>query len=1147
MKSAFSRFAVLLAFVLAFAVVMAWAQAGAGDLTGIVYDPTGAVVPNAKITVLNAATGVTRATVSTSAGVYRFSALPVATYTMTVEAPGFRKSEVKGIVISVGTTISQDVHLEVGAAVETVTVEAGAGELIQTTSSTVSALVDQTVWKEMPLEFRDQNVFINLLPGVVPDDFAGSTRGAAVSGARGGSGNFMVEGYDNNDQGQGGRGALISGAITSISPEAIQEYRVLQHNYSAEYGKGGGFVTDTVLKSGTNDIHGSAFYYGRWQKLAANSFFSNKFGDQDARVRNQFGASLGGPLIKDRTFLYGSFEGHLFRETTPLGTGRALTQDFIDFVQSGAFATFAESDPNGICNNASIFGGGAAPCPGAFATSSALGPVFQALDNPLFKRGDVTQNPSFVSTGLASFFGDITYPVPIFADASSLDKSGQNTNRVSLKLDHAATDKDQFSGMFLFEDSDANDSDGGSDNGFGAPISSVGRSVNIGVTYTRTFSPTILNQARAAFLHHTRDFPELLGNTPSVLTAFDELNWAFGQTSGLPQFFTDNQYQMKDDLSIVHGNHNFKLGGEYRRITNGSAFEAEKNALMWPNDVENLLTDGAFGESFDNVAFGGTAYGSFYLMEASVDPTRPGQYPEYYRGYRANEFAGYIQDEWRVTPRLTLNVGVRYEYFGVPHNFRPGIDSNFYFGTAVTPIPATSNVFFPANSALAAKVYTGEFQQRDHGIWNKDTNNFAPRFGFAWDVFGDKRLAIRGGGGVFYDRLWNNLFENIRFNAPFFCFCGFGALYNGVAATYSQGIYTNNFTDPSPFTDPVLLPNLPVPSPRHMDQDLVTAYWEQYFVGMEYRLPGDMALEVDYVNTLGRKLTGVIDINTFNGRSEADARSMGSSARINTSIGGDNFRTNAFSSNYNGLQTSLRKRFSNGIQFQVNYTWSHALDMLSDAFNNRGGLRPTDNYDLAVDYGNADFDIRHRFVTSVYYEPPLWKDNPVLGGWGFSGIFTAQTGRPQTLYNSGLNCNADGYTTDRCMVYTGGGNINDHISSGSPADEYVSPTLFRPMAGDGSDCLDGVVISATQWWCNGQFGRNVLVGPGFVNVDLGIHKRFKLTEQLGLKFEANFFNLFNHPNFFMAISRGNLNSGAFGAADQTFDPRIIQLALRLDW
>jgi len=1141
------------------------AQGGSGEIIGIVYDPSGAAVPGASVVLSNAATGLKRDTATNAAGLYVFPNLSVVgTYKIRVQKEGFRVFEAADIVVSVGRAVAIDVHLELGATTQVVTVEAGV-QLVQTTESQLSELVDRRAWQSLPLEFRDTNVFINLLPGTVPDDFGGTTRGAAVSGARPGMGNFLVEGYDNNDQGQGGRGATVSGAITSISPEAIQEYRIISHVYAAEYGKGGAFVTDTVLKSGTNDYHGAAFWYNRVQALAANSFFSNKAGIQDALVRNQFGGSFGGPLLpalKDKTFFFVSYEGHIRRQASPL-TGTATTQEFLDFVRRGAFATFHESNSEGLCvvNNG-------APCPGAFANSRNFGPIFtkllasqpfplaKASSTPCSPPGTPPRSANTDCLGAGFLSTDILYPVHLYGTITLSDPNHFDQHRGTVKVDHKLSSKDQLSGTFLMEDLFSTDILGGADATFGVPLDNPARRVLIGVTYTRTFTPTIINQARIGYLRDRSDFPNHPGTEgiPSVVTAFDPLAVGFGQTSNLPQFFTDNQFQYKDDLSFVHGKHAFKAGGEYRRIRNGSSFQALKNGLFEPYGVEELVTDGFFGDEGDRAL--GTNFGGFFAAEASINPLT-GKLPEFYRGYRENEFAAYFQDDWRIHPHFTINVGLRWEYFGPPHNFRKGIDANFYFGSAITPIPVTTtNIFYPKNDPGAARVFNGAVQQRDHEIWAKDTNNFAPRLGFAWDILGNQKLILRGGGGVFYDRIWNNLFENIRFNPPFFAFALTGTLQNGVpiGPLSSPGVYTSPFTSTSAFARFGLTPSL-----RHMNQDLVTAYNEQFYLGTQWAFAPSFVLEVDGVGTLGRKLHGVIDNNTYNGRTACSSSSASfsnrarcdafgrrtgftfSTRRVNTAFSGDNFRTNLFSSSYYGLQVVVRKSFSHGLQFNANYTWAHAIDEVSDAFNNARGaiLRPTDNSNPALDRGNADFDIRHRLVMSYYYELPWMKNNRWVGGWSFSGITNVQTGVPIQLYDSSTkgDANRDGYNTDR-LVFSGSGNINDAVQHDrSPANGYFNAALFK-------DTVCPATVN-NGLWCNSPTGRNTLIGPGFVNFDFSVAKKFKVTERLAFQFQASFFNIFNHPNFRQPV--GNLNDPNFGKSLATFDPRITQLSLRLDF
>jgi hypothetical protein len=1139
------------ALLVAALCVTAYAQ-GTSSLTGTVTDPNGAVVSGATVTATNVATNVSTTTQTTDAGLYRFPTLPVGNYTVKVEAAGFSTAQLEQVVLTVAQVVTQDIKLAVGSAAETVTVVAGGEQLAQPSESSVSQLLNRNVWETYPLENRDTNEFINLLPGAVPDEFAGSTRGAAVNGVRGGTGNFLVDGFDNNDQGQGGRGALVSGGITSISPEAIQEYRVITNNYAAQYGKGGGFVAESVLRPGTNELHGSLFEYNRIQRLAANDFFSNRAGVHDQLVRNQFGGSFGGPIKKDKTFAFGTVEISRLRQAAPLTTV-GTTQQFINFVQSGAFATFHETNPNGLCMVAN-----GAPCPGAFSHSRTLGANFRAMSAaqafPLATSNLTNEAGGLFTAGL--FDAPLVYPVPVYGDVTVVNPSFTNIARFSVKLDHTFNSSSNLTGTFLSEDSDSGDSFGGGDGVIGAPFNTPGRSILAGLTLNHTFSPTITGESKVSYLRHRRDFPECPGTDgqPSVVTGFDPLGVSLGCSSNFPQFFTDNQFQFQQHFNLLMGAHSFRTGAEYRRIRNGSAFQALKNALFLPHGVEELLTDGFFGDEADLAVFGEPTFGAFTQAQATVDP-RNGTQPEYYRGFRANEVAAYFQDDWKVRRNLTFNLGLRWEYFGPPHNFRPGFDSNFYFGSADVPFTSTStNPFFPRNNTLAAQVSRGSFQLRDQEIWKKDFNNFAPRVGFAWDVFSDQKLIFRGGAGIFYDRIWNNLFENIRFNPPTFSFNSitspaFGGIVP-IGPLSSPGLFTVPFTETSraQFNDPAFAA---LPAPRHMDENLKMPYVQQFFLGVQHEFLSDFLVEANYISTAGRGLTGVIDINTFPGRSRG-----GNSRRPNPSIAGDNFRTNAFSSIYHGGQFGIRNRGWRGLQFQAHYTFSKAIDELSDAFNadaRHGDFRPQNPYNIRLDRGRADFDITHRFVNSFSYEAPFFKENRWLGGWVATGILSIQSGVPFSVYHSGQDPNADGLTSDRA-VFLGTSGDSIYMKNSSPADGYFNTALFEGMVtranrlGAAAACgpNNGVVLSNTQWWCDGTLGRNTFTGPGFWNFDFGLHKKFRVTEGSSLQLQANAFNIFNHTNFGLPV--GNINSSNFGRSISTVGtPRVMQLAIRFDF
>jgi hypothetical protein len=1162
-RNTFTRFLLVLG-VLALLTSLVWAQGGTGELQGLVTDPSGAVVANVSVTLTNTATAEKRTTVTTPAGLYRFVALPVVgTYTLEMSPKGFKSAKVSGILITVGATINEDVHLELGAASEQVTVEAGA-QLVQTTESSLSGLVDSRVWRNMPLETRSQNEFIGLLAGAVPGGTAQVLdRGAAVNGARSGSGNFLVEGFDNNDQGLGGGGSLVGpgGANTTISPDAIQEYRVIEHNFPAEFGRSGGFVTDTVLKGGTNQWHGSLFEYNRIQALAANSFFSNRNGAKDALVRNQFGGSIGGPVVKDKTFFYFTTEIHRLRQGTP-NTVTGTTPDFLNFVNTGGLEAFNETDPNGFCVlNASVFGAPfTGPCPGAFANSATLGPKFASLlatqPFPLCVPGAANckslSNAArgvYTGDGFGFGFAPIVYPVPVYGLLTVIDPGSTNQTRYTAKIDHKMGGKDQLNGAFLYDNADAVDGTQGCGSDFtlstgciGPTQPTHGRAMNAGITWTHILSPTVLNQFRISYTRHTSNFPgDPKANAAGVpqieAAAFDQLGTTLGNASNLPQFFTENDFTYKDDLSVTKGKHSLKGGGSFTRTRNGSSFQASTNGEFSFNSIESLVTDGFFDEEADQLYAGYPGYfGAFAFAQASVDPTT-NQKPDYYRGYRANEAAAYIQDDWRIHPRLTLNLGLRWEYFGPPHNFRNGVDSNFYFGSPVTPIVTTStNPFFPKNNPYYAKVATGAFRQVDHSIWNKDLNNWGPRFGFAWDTFGTQKLVVRGAYGISYDRMYNNIFENIRFNLPFFCFCNVGIFGSGGTAgpLSVPGLYTVPFSSTSAF-----LAAGSKSSPRHINQDLVAAYYHQMNFGFQYEISKDFVLETNVVGTLGRKLLGILNNNTFDGRLSG----AGSTTRPNTTINSDNFRTNAFTSNYYAWQTSLRKNFSHGLQFNANYTYSKALDQLSDVFSGRqADFRPTDSSNVHLDYGPADFDVKHRFVASATYDLPFLKANRWLGGWALSSIVVIQSGVPFSVYDSNVDTNADGVFNDRVSFNSGFNPGNVINGSSHPADGYFNTAAF-------SDTNCGTQNGG--FWCQGGTGRNILRAPGYKNVDFGISKGFKITESAKLTLQGNFFNLFNHTNFLTPTS-DLADPTNYGKSTATFNPgqggaRVTQLSLRFDF
>ncbi len=1164
MESAFRNTAtrLLLALVVLALSIAAFGQGGSGSLTGQVTDSTGAVVSGVELKLTNSATGEVRTTVTTGSGIYNFPALPiVGSYTLEVVSKGFKSTKVENVVVSVGTMTTREVKLEVGAATEQVTVEAGQ-QIVQTEDAALSQLIDRRVWENMPIEARNSNDFINLVAGAVPEQQAGGTfRGAAVNGVRTGGGNYMVEGVDNNEQGQGGVSICGTacgqgGANTSISPDAIEEYRVITHDFSAEYGKVGGFVTDTVLKGGTNKIHGSLFEYNRVQALAAEDWFSNVGGVKDHLVRNQFGGSFGGPIVKDKTFFYVSAEEHRLRQSSPV-TATVMTQQFYDFVNTGQLAAFVNAQPfcNGACSN----------------LPTTVGPIFKQLAAkwpqavPFANSTADCSDPTVAAAVCTSFdaYGNNLlgllppYPVPIYDQLTQSAVTPLDQFRFSVKLDHNFSSRDRLAVTYLLENVHSKCNFCGSDTTFGVPEDNPNRAQTAGVSLTHTFSPTVLNQFKMGYVRRTANFIDPGSAGIPEQFSIDPLGVGLGASLGIPQFFTENEFQYKDDISISRGKHQLKFGGEYRRTRNGSTFSNDAYGHFASWGAEGLITDGVFTDAIDQVAH---AYyypvGSWYYAGAAVVPST-GAVPNFYRGYRANEVGLYGQDDWRVTSRLTLNLGLRWEYFGPPHNFQKNVDSNVYFGDGATPFACAlppCNTFFPSDSKYYSQEAGGTFQLRNNNIWNKDKNNFGPRVGFAYDVLGNQKFVVRAGWGMFYDRIYNNVFENIRFNAPNYAdeTTGFSDTVP-LGALYTPGLLTIPFTGNANFVNPAFFPSgLPKPIPRHIDQNLRTPYYMQESLGIQYAISKDLALEADYVGTLGRDLLGIENRNTFDGRTSG----AGPSTRPNTTFNSDNARGNYYGSNYNAFDLTLRKRFSHGLSMNANYTYAKSLDQLSDVFRSRNAaVSATDVQNVNNDYGPSDFDVRHRVVVSFNYDLPVFRGNRFLGGWTMNGIVSWNTGAPIGLYDGSSDSNKDGTRIDR-PNYIGTGPVTSHITNKIVNGTYqvFDPTVFVSAA----SCLDptlGINVNTHGgFWCDPNLGRGAIPGPHFANFDFGVSKAFKINERMAFRFDANFFDILNHPNFLNPDSAGggaNFASAAFGTSTATTGDtgghRITQLALRFDF
>ena len=1171
-STSIARVAALVLFLVAPAAVSyAQVQAGLGALSGTVSDATKAAVPGATVVLSNATIGFKQQTTTNGSGQFSFTALTVVDgYKLDVSSKGFSGASVKDITTSVGTIITQDVTLAVGSEAQTIEVEAGSIEQVQVDTSAVSQLIDSTIWEDSPLSVRSQNQFVGLVAGAAPDT-ANTGRGFAVNGARTGTGNFLMDGFDNNDQGLGG--GAHGGAVTTLSPDAIQEYRVITSVPNAEYGRAGGFTTDTVMKSGTNRWHGSAFEYNRIQALAQENWFNSESTPhlRDHLVRNQFGGSIGGPIYRDKTFFFATVEIQHRRSGSP-SSYTGITQDFFNFVKSGAYEAFEEGlapynvatpNPNGdgTVNVGFCLQYTTGACPGQFAGVKTLGPVFNtnyaATPNEFpFGTYNLTNEPTDLLLG-----GTTYLPVNIYGTGNITDTDTYNQNRGTLKLDHNLSQRDTL--HFVYSEDLDNDTQnvGGGGSFPGPPVLNYGGAQIFGATWNHTFSPNVLNLLKGGYLRHVRNFATGGPQGTAETVSADTIGTGFGKGSGFPQLFTENQFSYEDSLTLTHGRHNIKAGGRYARTRNGSSFYNDVNGTYYYWGSADLLTDAQdtlSAEAYAPGVYTPATYGGIYYASGSLDLTT-GLAPDPYRGYRANEVAAYAQDDFKVTSHLLLNYGLRWDYFGPPHNFRSGIDSNVYFGTDTT-LHSNLNQFAPNVSLLLGEegaafkcvaVACGTPGQTGYApasgtttIWKRDLGNFAPRLGFSYDTFGNGKLVIRGGWGIGYDRLYNNVYENIRFNGPHFVdnALGFGAGSAGISAALTKQVVQSPFV-----ANTALGVAGAAPVPRHVNQNLKTASYQQTHFGIETEKAG-YVLEVNFINTLGRQLVGIMNANTFEGR---DACYSGSStaqlalckgaglttlstARPNPAFGNDNFRTNGFSSNYNAGQVSVRKGYSHGLQINANYTYAKALDQVSDVFTIKGGATgiPTP-YNPRNNYGPSDFDIRHQASFTVNYISQSQAHKLLLAGWGISPILTMRSGATINIDdgNSSYDPNKSGLTGVQRAIYVGTGkptNAYNHSLSpagiqDAPGTATLNPKLFKAVtAGTSTACP--LTIN------NGLFcdppGRNSLTGLRQYNLDMQVAKHIHFGEKYSVTLQAAFFDIDGHVEWSDPV--GDINSSNFG-------------------
>ena len=1105
-----------------------------GSVTGQVFDPAGAVVPNATVTAKSETTALTRTATTTSAGIYNFAALPPSMYTVTVEAPGFQTMSRNHVVLNVAATLPVNFKLQLAGAVASVDVQDVTVAPVETDSFQLSTVINSKQINDLPLILRDPYQLVLLSPGVVTA--TNNVGGFSVNGQRDRNNNFMLDGADNNDTSVPG----IQGGISSANPDSTQEFRVITNNFDAEFGRNTGAIIDVVTRGGGNQFHGDAYEFGRYNALGARDFFNKKGDPQDPYVRNDFGASVGGPIWKDHTFFFLNGEVQRFRttrtssQTTPTAAFRTGKFNYID-PTDGSVTPVDLTDPSNQNNLSGL------PQDPLVAKILAVAPVGQA------------DNGDGVST---------TY---FFASPDAL-----NDYNLTGRFDHKLTDKHQLTVRYIYGHSA--DTDPFHDEvlpGYG-DTSSIATNHNGVISIASALSANTTNLFKGGYNQTNNGF-YCNHNGIDAVTGMD--TFGNGRDVDIPYFFTfgcvdlgDSNGQARlsstisfaDTFSVTKGAHSMKFGGEYRSVKDNNYDN------FYSRDLLSLNTFGDFGipsynfngnpdspsvSPFEDLVWG--AQGGVANNFETQFFTRAGdRRANDLSRFRQHEWAVFGQDTWKVNSRFTAILGIRYAFNGVPYE-KDGNFSNFY-GDASAPVPAVGYFSF-----------TSVGPGTGHQLYADSWKMIEPRIGFAYDVNGDGRTAIRGGFGIFHDRIFDNLFGNAKSNPPYQAQFNDYPIIGDNPYTVSSAPFPDTLTPSANVTDGDYL-SAPVVIDPHLK--MPTSY--SYNIGIQHQINSKLTAELDYVGN--HSVHGLREIdgappqpalvqaalnagvqpsalqfgNLYFGGTDDNGTSFDPTVN-NTAFYNVLFQTSVVSSNYNALQAKVTGQLG-GLTLTGSYTWSHSLDNGSDPLSPGAGDSglPRNSFDLGPEYGNSDSDVRQRGTVAASYNTPIgtgaaYLNHGLLGrvfeGIQISGIQQVQTGLPFDLRGTIDNLHTS--VTDRPELIGAPypSNRGSIVSAGK---------IVGPSAAAFSNAPFGESVS---------IHRNKFHGAGFVNTDVVLQKTQTLREQFKLVFRAESYNVFNHPNMssptFSSLSIASptfgVSTSQVGQNDGTTGARQIQGAIKL--
>lgn len=1115
----FSRFAILaiwVALLAAFAPNHAFAQF-TSSIEGTVLDPSGAAVPDATVNLKQLNTAVVRTATSSSAGLFRITALPAGTFSLTVEAKGFETWVLDNMTVQSAETRTVSVTLKLGAAATSVTVSAEVASQVNLTSASVSGQINETKVHELPLVGRNMYSLVVLTPGVTGTPSGGGQAYAQATadifnaefgvnmnanGQRAESNNFQVDSADVNGGPRGG--------VTNLTPNAdsIQEVSILSNNFSAEYGRNAGAIVNVVTKAGTNKFHGTLSWFHSDTHLNSRTIFQNSGGYNNEGapefIRNEGAWSFGGPIRQDKDFAFGSMD---FLRS---GVGYAVpaqifTPQFIDYLKTNlpnnvstkVLSTYpTDFEPNRQFNTAgSILG---SSCTGATPITTPVG----------------TLPCNFAVDGTGDF-------------SSTIFRNGIQWNA---RIDHNWNDfKDRLYGSFYRTTRQTVAFAQPSDYfpAFSPPEPQYTHLVNL--NWTHTGSARFVNQMTGAY---TRTFGSDICDTCEVPYTPIGDGTATPQVTGFFGLFKQNNYEWKDVAALTTGIHNFKFGGNAARHHDDELFtgDTERPQFNFTNSLD-YAADQAFSES--NIA---------------IDPRTGRQVAVNVDfAYRSTDFGYFLQDDMKLRPNLTINAGVRSDLFTGP----------------TERFDRLNNIVFQGGSDFQQEIANAKM---DHvaALWHTRLDNFAPRVGFAWDPSNKGKFSIRGGYGIFYDRPAQQFYTGDRSNLPYAAVATACVCTPPTVPAYGLGA--------SP-QEPYNFPTVPgisagldnknglIGAPAFQettDPHVQTQYGENWSFSVQYEVFNSWVAEAAYLGSKGHHLYAGYDVNRFDG---SLIQNGGNLVRLNTSFAGLDYGQANFNSSYDGGTVSIRNRsFTKGVNFQAAYTYGKAIDQAS-SFGT--GLNVVDPLSLNAERGLGDFDVRQRISFSVLWRLPHPAStssvvNGFLSGWQLSNITILQSGTPYSVYcdapfnavlnssgqvtgNTGCDFNADGFNYDFPMAPPNTAKYN-----GLSRSQFIAGGIFGCAA-----ILCSNTFPTPGLGQEGDLGRNTFIGPGFANTDLSLEKITKIPwfvghEGANMEVRAEFFNAFNRVNI-SGVNGDLTNPSTLGQANGTFPARDIQLGVRIEF